>query len=73
MQKGDPLTAQIEAVIQTASIHVAIFSPKYAESEWCMNELHLMVESRRPIIPVFDGYGHDLYRSKAPISAQVLS
>jgi hypothetical protein len=53
MQVGDTLTSQIQDAIKTASVHVAIFSPRYAESKWCLDELHLMVESGKPIIPVF--------------------
>lgn len=50
---GDTLTCQIQDAIKTASAHVAIFSTRYAESNWCMDELHLMVKSGKPIIPVF--------------------
>jgi len=32
---------------------VAIFSPTYAASQWCLHELHLMQESKAPIVPVF--------------------
>lgn len=53
MQVGDDLTSQIQDAIKTASVHVAIFSPQYAESAWCLKELHLMVQSGKPIIPVF--------------------
>lgn len=40
------ISSQIEAIIQAASVHVAI-------SHWCLDELHLIVKSRVPIIPVF--------------------
>lgn len=53
MQEGDSLTSQIEGAIRTAFIHIAIFSPRYAESSWCLNELVLMLESRSTIIPIF--------------------
>lgn len=52
---GDTITSQIQDAIKTASVHVAIFSPRYAESSWCLDELHLMVESGKPIISVFYG------------------
>jgi len=62
MEKGDFFTSQIAAAIQAASIHIAIFSPGYADSEWCLNELLLMMESegskesdRSTIIPIFYG------------------
>lgn len=53
MQPGDSLTSQIESAVRTASVHVAVFSPGYAESSWCLNELLLMLESGKTIIPVF--------------------
>jgi Cdc6-like AAA superfamily ATPase len=47
------MTPQIEGAIRTASVHVAIFSPRYAESSWCLKELVQMLESGSTIIPVF--------------------
>ena len=55
MQVGDNLTRQIHDAIKAASLHVAVFSPRYAESAWCLDELVLMVESKKLIIPVFHG------------------
>jgi hypothetical protein len=55
LQEGDRLTSQIEGAIGTASVHIAIFSRRYAESEWCLNELVLMLESKATILPVFYG------------------
>jgi len=53
LRVGDDFPSQIKEAIRTAFIHVAIFSPRYAESEWCLNELLYMLESGAPIIPVF--------------------
>eukprot|EP00253_Pinus_taeda_P034629 PITA_34629 len=53
MKVGDDLAYQIKAIIKTASVHLAVFSEKYAESKWCLNELVLMVESGAITIPVF--------------------
>ena len=53
MQVGDTLTHQIHDAIKAASLHVAVFSPNYAQSTWCLQELLLMLESKKPIIPVF--------------------
>jgi hypothetical protein len=53
MQEGENLTSQIEGAIATASVHVAIFSTRYAESKWCLDELLLMLKSGATIIPVF--------------------
>jgi len=53
MKAGDDLTGQIKGAIATASVHIAIFSPKYADSKWCLEELVLMLESGTTIIPVY--------------------
>eukprot|EP00253_Pinus_taeda_P016904 PITA_16904 len=53
LQEGLPFPSQLEAVIRNASVHVAVFSPKYAKSRWCLDELLLMRQSGAPIIPVF--------------------
>jgi len=56
LEPGGKIISQIEAAIQVASVHVAIFSTNYAESKWCLDELVLMVESEKSgatILPVF--------------------
>jgi len=53
LQEGVNFYSQIVGAIRSASVHVAIFSPKYAESKWCLDELVLMQESGKPIIPIF--------------------
>nr|AAM28914.1 TIR/P-loop/LRR [Pinus taeda] len=53
MQGGCEISSQLADAIRTASVHVAIFSPRYVESEWCLNELLLMLKSNGPIVPVF--------------------
>eukprot|EP00253_Pinus_taeda_P032131 PITA_32131 len=53
LRKGKDIPSQIKEAIRTASVHVAIFSPTYAQSRWCLDELALMVESKSTIIPVF--------------------
>jgi len=55
MRQGDGLNYQIERAIETAFVHIAIFSPKFPESEWCLNELVDMFKSGKTIIPVFKG------------------
>lgn len=53
LQVGQTLTSQIQHAIRNASVHVAIFSERYAESSWCLKELILMLETGKPIIPLF--------------------
>lgn len=51
--EGRPIPPQIHAAIEVASVHIAIFSPGYADSKWCLAELVLMLESKATILPVF--------------------
>lgn len=53
LKEGFNFTSQIQGAIQSASVHVAIFSPRYAESEWCLDELLQILESGKPVIPLF--------------------
>ncbi|KAH9289158.1 hypothetical protein KI387_033275 [Taxus chinensis] len=50
---GQKLVSTIKEAIRTSSVHIAILSPGYATSRWCLDELCLMVESKAYIIPVF--------------------
>lgn len=53
MQKGNRINFVIENAIKGTHVHIAIFSTGYAQSEWCMDELLLMIESGSIIVPVF--------------------
>ncbi|KAH9303671.1 hypothetical protein KI387_008075 [Taxus chinensis] len=54
LQTGYLLTPAITKAITSASVHIAIFSPKYAESAWCLNELLCMLDCLgAKIIPIF--------------------
>lgn len=44
---------QIEAAIQSASVNIVLFSPRFPESPWCLNELSLMTMYKAKILPVF--------------------
>ncbi|XP_073392667.1 uncharacterized protein [Physcomitrium patens] len=58
--EGKLVFEEIEAAIQATSVHLAIFSPRYAESEYCLDELVSMLKRRRKspngavtLVPVF--------------------
>nr|ADW94528.1 putative truncated TIR-NBS-LRR protein [Pinus monticola] len=53
LRKGEDFPCEIKGAIKNASVHIAVFSPTYAASQWCLDELVLMLETRAPIIPVF--------------------
>ncbi|GLJ33699.1 hypothetical protein SUGI_0677400 [Cryptomeria japonica] len=50
---GTSFASIIDTAIRSAKVHIAIFSKRYAESPWCLDELVLMLESTAKIIPVF--------------------
>eukprot|EP01018_Ginkgo_biloba_P020601 Gb_01055 [translate_table: standard] len=54
LETGDPFPDAITEAIASSTVHIAIFSPRYAESSWCLRELALMVKTAgATIIPVF--------------------
>ncbi|XP_059073014.1 disease resistance protein RPV1 [Cryptomeria japonica] len=53
LRTGDFLPAAIQHALATCKIHIAIFSPGYAESPWCLAELSFMLKTRAEVIPVF--------------------
>ncbi|XP_049357893.1 TIR-only protein-like [Solanum verrucosum] len=53
MKPGDKLFDKIDPAIRHCKIGVAIFSPQYCDSYFCLHELSLMMESKKRIIPVF--------------------
>ncbi|GLJ39020.1 hypothetical protein SUGI_0795420 [Cryptomeria japonica] len=50
---GDYFPSAIKNAISSATVHIAILSPRYAESAWCLAELVLMFQTRARIIPLF--------------------
>eukprot|EP01018_Ginkgo_biloba_P008895 Gb_04283 [translate_table: standard] len=54
LRTGEEFSDAITEAIQSSSVHIAIFSPHYTESYWCLRELALMLETpNATIIPVF--------------------
>ncbi|XP_076915935.1 putative 2' cyclic ADP-D-ribose synthase BdTIR [Bidens hawaiensis] len=53
MKPGDKLFEHIDNAIMGCNIGVAVFSPRYCESYFCLHELALMMESRKKVIPIF--------------------
>ncbi|XP_057866198.2 probable 2' cyclic ADP-D-ribose synthase BdTIR [Cryptomeria japonica] len=50
---GDYFPSAIKNAISSAAVHIAILSPQYAESPWCLAELALMFQTKARIIPLF--------------------
>ncbi|KAL6856048.1 hypothetical protein ACP4OV_018850 [Aristida adscensionis] len=53
MRPGDRLEERIFEAIRECRVAVAIFSPRYFDSEFCLSELAALVEARKVIIPIF--------------------
>ncbi|KAJ6332919.1 hypothetical protein OIU77_008883 [Salix suchowensis] len=53
MKPGDKLFDNINGAIRKCKVGVAVFSPRYCESYFCLHELALMMESRKKVIPIF--------------------
>jgi hypothetical protein len=51
--QGRHVFNSIDRALKGACIHVAIFSERYAESKYCLNELCDMLNSNHVILPVF--------------------
>ncbi|XP_038688595.1 TIR-only protein-like [Tripterygium wilfordii] len=53
MKPGDKLFDHINGAIGSCKIGVAVFSPNYCESYFCLHELALFMESKKKVIPIF--------------------
>ncbi|CAM6017563.1 unnamed protein product, partial [Sphagnum balticum] len=65
LEKGQHGQKKIDEALRRASVHVAIFSKKYADSEYCLDELCAMLESKKCIIPVFYDVSPSVLRCEA--------
>jgi hypothetical protein len=53
--QGRHVFNSIDKALKGACVHVAVFSKRYAESKYCLNELCDMLKSDQAILPVFYG------------------
>ncbi|KAI4333703.1 hypothetical protein L6164_018476 [Bauhinia variegata] len=53
MKPGDKLFDKINSAILECKIGVAILSPTYCESYFCLHELALLMETKKKVIPIF--------------------
>ncbi|GKU98544.1 hypothetical protein SLEP1_g11536 [Rubroshorea leprosula] len=53
MKPGDRLFDKINDAVRHCKVGVAVFSPHYCESYFCLHELALMMETRKKVIPIF--------------------
>ncbi|GLJ14395.1 hypothetical protein SUGI_0232530 [Cryptomeria japonica] len=53
LKLGDSIEPAIKNFIFSSSVQITIFSPRYAKSAWCLNELVDMLKTKALFIPVF--------------------
>ncbi|KAK4804783.1 hypothetical protein SAY86_004600 [Trapa natans] len=53
LKPGDCLSERIQNAIRDCKVGIAVFSPNYGSSYYCLLELALMMEMKKKIIPVF--------------------
>ncbi|KAL2931991.1 TMV resistance protein N [Bienertia sinuspersici] len=53
MKPGDKLYEKIDPAIMGCRVGIALFSPHYCDSYFCLHELALMMESKKKVIPIF--------------------
>ncbi|GMY37293.1 TIR-only protein-like [Fagus crenata] len=53
MKPGDRLFDKIDTAIRNCKLGVAVFSPRYCDSYFCLHELALIMESKKKVIPIF--------------------
>ncbi|KAI3765062.1 hypothetical protein L2E82_15086 [Cichorium intybus] len=53
MKPGDKLFDRIDTAISGCKVAVAVFSPRYCQSYFCLHELARIMEAKKKVIPVF--------------------
>ncbi|CAA0825265.1 Toll-Interleukin-Resistance (TIR) domain family protein [Striga hermonthica] len=53
MKPGDRLFDKIDVAIRECKVGVAVFSPMYCDSYFCLHELTQMMELGKRVVPVF--------------------
>ncbi|KAK4783512.1 hypothetical protein SAY86_007886 [Trapa natans] len=53
MKPGDRLFDNINRAIHGCKVGVAVLSPRYCHSTYCLHELALMLETKKRVIPIF--------------------
>ncbi|XP_041024019.1 TIR-only protein-like [Juglans microcarpa x Juglans regia] len=53
LKPGDRLFEKIDTAVRDCKVGVAVFSPRYCESYFCLRELARMMEYKKRVIPIF--------------------
>ncbi|XP_038904251.1 TIR-only protein-like [Benincasa hispida] len=53
LKPGEKLFDEIHGAIRQCKVGVAVFSPRYCESYFCLHELAMIMESNKKVIPIY--------------------
>lgn len=53
LKPGDRLFVEINTAIKACGVGIAVFSPRYCDSYFCLHELTLLMENKKRVIPIF--------------------
>lgn len=53
LRGGDDVSSGLIEAIHDSAFSIAVISPRYAESRWCLEELATIVELNKLVMPVF--------------------
>ncbi|CAI9768036.1 unnamed protein product [Fraxinus pennsylvanica] len=74
MDRGDEIGPSLIEAIEDSAAAVAVISPNYASSRWCLEELARLYESGKLVLPVFfDVDPSDVRRQRGPFEKGIES
>ncbi|GFS46383.1 Toll-Interleukin-Resistance (TIR) domain family protein [Actinidia rufa] len=53
MKPGDKLFEKIDTGLHSCKVGIAVFSPNYCQSYFCLHELSTLMEGKKKVIPIF--------------------
>ncbi|XP_058202820.1 probable 2' cyclic ADP-D-ribose synthase BdTIR [Rhododendron vialii] len=53
MKPGDKLFEKIHTAIRDCKVGIAVFSPNYCNSYFCLHELCMIIECKKRVVPIF--------------------
>ncbi|XP_057462393.1 probable 2' cyclic ADP-D-ribose synthase BdTIR [Actinidia eriantha] len=53
MKPGDKLFEKIGTALHSCKVGIAVFSPNYCQSYYCLHELSKIMEGKKKVIPIF--------------------
>ncbi|XP_052196688.1 disease resistance protein RPV1-like isoform X3 [Diospyros lotus] len=72
MDRGDEIAPSLLEAIEDSAAAIAVISPKYASSRWCLEELARICELRKLVLPVFfEVNPSDVRRLKGPFEKDI--